>query len=149
MEERRGKPNTDPEWGTTPWDHFTKDQLLHEVRMMHSALIESKSVLAMAKHGDEHSPFWSEGGTGGGAWQLVKIALNGLDEHDGTSERIYRAFFRMAHDLLFGVNRHYWQVCEKCDVVLSQGGRAQLKCRECQVSMRPLEWRDVEPETKK
>jgi hypothetical protein len=152
---QKGKLKTDLNYGETPWDDMTKEELLFEVWRMYSALVSSHTALALVS-GPEPSPFWGRGGTqagggvGGAALDEIEMALGGLFEDDVYREQIYRAFFRYANDLLFDPNHGFrWMACDSCDNFIGPGGRdapLPTKCgtAKCKgAPLRPLCWDDL------
>lgn len=133
------------EFGQTPWDEMNRDELLVVVWRLYAALTETASSLRMAKSWDPGSPYWSGRGVGGRALGMAAMALHPWATMDGTSEDIYRAFFRYAVDLLFARSLGTgWQVCDECGDMLAAGGEREppTTCLRGH-KVRPLSWRDL------
>lgn len=140
------------EWGETPWDKKTREELLLDVKRMYGAIVALNSVCSLCKCGQEVSSFWSnEEGSGFRALELARQILEPIHkEYD--SEDIYRSFFRYAYDLLFDGKMGFgWYVCDTCKRMI---GRSQDKeTREgdwcmfppCQGKYRKLTWQDMKP----
>lgn len=151
------------EWGETPWDPMSRDDLLREVQRMYAALVRLESIAKLCQIRDEGSPFWGPRGTGGGGLEMARQILEPLHEQH-TSENIYRAFFRYAVDLLFQKSgfdiRTGWAVCDKCGQMIGASAGDEIrdertlvgtKCSErlpgkCDGVLRALEWKDLEPQ---
>lgn len=148
------------EWGQTPWDDLSKEELLKEVQKMFSALMSAMSVLKMNMIGYENSPFWSNRkGTGARA---IEKARQVIDPIYGKFDResIYRSFYRTANDLLFDNSKFDlgfgWSVCPICGLMIGadiDGKRHDGEiCQEvmltrsgCNGILRPLIWDDLRP----
>jgi hypothetical protein len=132
------------EWGETPWDDLTREELLKEVWKMFSALQSANSVLQRAvdarflpfvdlSDGDfsraqrevvqlaANDLYWGQG-TGGAAIDKVNQALSRANKY--SSENLYRSFFRYADDLLFKRTTKRigwgWVVCSKCGQMVGE-----------------------------
>lgn len=146
----------DLKYGETPWDSLSRDELLREVQRMYAAISAMYSALRIASHGDT-SGYWGPQGTGGEAIEMGRQIIEPLHEAY-ESERIYRAFFRYAVDLLFQSPPGYricfgWAVCPACGQMFGDmpDGRSAvgLRCadlypKDCAGVLRPLEWSDLE-----
>lgn len=147
----RGKLKQDLEWGQTPWDDMTREELLVEVWRLYEAAIACSSALSMSRSlSQDGHPYWSRRGTGGLALHLAEEALSGLRECDEYRERIYRCFFRYATDLLFSPDAGSgWWVCEKCGDMWGSplgGVERRDKCERTECGgqkLRPLRWDDL------
>lgn len=85
-------------FGQTPWDMFSREELLTEVRRMFCALNRAGSVLRQcALRG---GVFWSSEGSGGEALARCSAIEAPLNQRC-TSEAIFRNYFRYADSLLF------------------------------------------------
>src|SRR5579863_5439648 len=88
------------QWGETPWDTLSKEELLREVQRMFSALETAQSVLRLVQ--DTESAYWGTQGSGGRALDRVSQVITSVYEtYD--AESVYRSFFRYASSLLFDV----------------------------------------------
>ncbi len=140
------------QWGETPWDNLSREDLLREVQRMYAAVLSADGALSLCR-GNERGGFWSaSGGTGGRALAKCELARAWVEsEYD--HENVYRAFFRYAVDLLFSPELGFgWTACDGCDVLTGpMDGKPIVgqPCSECarqgrQSVRRPLEWRDLE-----
>lgn len=137
-------------WGETPWDDWSRDDMLRELQRMYSAIISTRSALRVLQVGSERSPFWGAGGTGGRA---LSKADQIEERYHERGEDIYRAFFRYADDLLFNGLGSGWMVCERGHMLGRQlDGASPLLCLLCKSTgleptpMRPLTWDDLRRE---
>lgn len=144
------------EWGQTPWDNLTREELLREVQRMASALQSANSVLKMVEAVGSDHPFWTEG-TGARAAAKVNQALFRLADY--SSENVYRSFYRYADDLLFDRSTKPrigwgWAVCPVCDQMIGEGTEGQsavgTPCashlhNECAGILRAITWDDLQP----
>lgn len=158
---------TELEWGHTPWDGMSREELLREVQRMYSALLTLYSGVNTQRGIDEefykrNLPYWSKSGAGGASWEKARQIIEPLREKYG--EDIYRAFFRYADDLLFTHNGYEmigakWVTCDTCGVMFGsvkgeeyadvgkpcKWGKANGE--ECTGHMRKLEWADLAPKS--
>lgn len=147
------------EWGQTPWDSLSREELLREVERMYSAIVALNSCLAMSKSASSANSFWGHEGSGGIALEKARQVLGPLHAKFDR-EDIYRSFFRYANDLLFNPTGYRigsgWSVCPVCDVMLgntrhpdgteeTQNGKVCHFTAGCTGIMRPLEWADLAP----
>lgn len=140
------------QWGMTPWDNLSRDELLREVQRMYAAVVALETTAKLCSIREENSPFWrSTAGTGGRALEHARQILEPLHTKHG-AEHIYRAFFRYAVDLLFEGLGSQWAVCDECGQMLgtSEGQESQIG-KPCSGPFgcgkgvrRALEWRDLE-----
>ena len=145
------------EWGQTPFDECTREELIQHCARLYTATSALSSVAMMLK---DKSVFWKEG-TGADALEKGRQALdkarNGYDD-----ENIYRAYLRYAGDLLFsdapGLEiRSGWALCPTCGQMTSGfGGHSNVGrvCRDvlpgaCVGVLRALSWDDLKPEAPK
>lgn len=142
------------EWGHTPFDTLTPEELLRHCQRLYAACESMASCLAVSRVGDERSPYWGPTGSGAQALEQGEQALTaaraGFDR-----ESIYRAFFRYARDLLFeskGAMRlgFDWRMCTVCGQMWGcyQGGELTGKpctVKSCDGIYRPIEWDDIKP----
>jgi hypothetical protein len=130
------------EWGETPWDDLTREELLKEVWKMFSALQSADTVLNQIVNnrffqqafveGDDYlttkakietlataDPYWGKG-TGARAVEKVNQAI----AEANTFDNLYGSFFRYADDLLFKRKAQLigdgWAVCPKCGTMLGE-----------------------------
>lgn len=138
------------EWGETPWDDLTKEELLREVQRMYCAVSSAYGVLLEDAERNEGHPFWSNEGRGGRTLEMCRQSLAKLEDYE--PENIYRSFFRYAHDLLFDPNPNAvigfgWHICPKCGTM--RGGNKEFLAREpcmetkCDGILRKIEWGDL------
>jgi hypothetical protein len=149
---------SDLEWGQTPWDTMSKDELLRCVQKMYSSVVSLHSALKIISHG-ETSGYWGESGTGGCAIEKGRQVLEPLWNKFG-NENIYRAFFRYADDLLFDCSSGYdigfkWAMCPVCGTCIGEGPNGvssigkvcgDILQNKCTRIMRALEWSDLKPQ---
>ncbi|HEJ2342242.1 TPA: hypothetical protein ACWLUJ_005759 [Pseudomonas aeruginosa] len=141
------------EWGQTPFDECTREELIHHCARLYSATSALSSAAQMVQ---DKSRFWTQG-SGAEALekgrQALESARNGFD-----AENIYRAYFRYAGDLLFseapGLEiRTGWVVCPVCGQIASTfggGSNSGKMCSEilpgdCSGILRELSWDDLKP----
>ena len=150
------------EWGQTPWDSLSREELLREVQRMYSALVSAKCVMRLSELHNPESPFWiGRDGSGGRALMKCHMILGPLHKDNG-GEQIFRMFGRYADDLLFTREIGYgWSVCSECGAMLGRGADPDeapmdgKRCAEvyplskdCGGAFRALEWADLEPKAK-
>lgn len=156
------------EWGQTPWDNLSREDLLKEVWRMW-LVIERLNGLALDHVFYEKynrgisddtpieivSPFYSKEGRGGAALEMARQVINPiLEKYD--QENVYRSFFRYSPDLLFKSEYRMigagWTICPVCGVMIGdrEGEYVGKPCREtrfgkpvCDGVMRRLEWSDL------
>jgi hypothetical protein len=137
------------DFGQTPWDSLSREELLRVVQRFYSALNSSQSVLQLCKTNMPDGPFWHDGGSGGKA--LLK-ADEALAPYEDQQEAIYRAFFRYADDLLFNNPNigFQWAVCTSCNAVFADGEpRVPPDCADCGHPTRPYTWDDITRDSRK
>ena len=155
------------EWGETPWDDLSTEDLLLEVKRMYSALVSLNSVVRMDRvMSDPGHPFYGTDGSGGRALEKARQILEPIDGEPGGKrcEDTYRAFFRYADDLLFDRSTGYrigsgWAVCPVCGLMLGENMRGDplfgQRCGDvspnesCDGVLRALSWEDLKPNKKK
>lgn len=135
------------EWGETPWDGMTREQLLREVQRMYSALTSARSALRLIRHNDRGSPFWGSEGSGGLAIGKADQIVAAV-ETDHDAESVYRAFFRYADDLLFDGLGSDWRICEQGHMTAAPDRSPPTECALCRyegrtATVRPLAWSDL------
>lgn len=137
-------------FGQTPWDNLSREELLREVQRYHSALTSAASVLRLCNFASDNHGFWTEG-SGGIAIEKaerIKARLDGFN-----SESVFRSFFRYADDLLFEGLGDGWVACGQCEVLWSQMGPVDpgpRYCNDCKRKgieslLRPITWDDLRP----
>lgn len=150
-------------WGETPWDKMTREELLREVQRMYAAVNAADSVLNLMRideNGNRREDgFWGKGGTAGRAHEMTRQIAEPLwNEYD--REQMYDGFFRYANDLLFDRSTGYrigfgWAVCPVCGDMYGETGDGRSSigrpCNEhlredCPGVLRPLTWDDMQPE---
>lgn len=143
------------EWGETPWDNMSHEQLSREVQRMFSVLESAKSVLGILKvQTGEGSPFWGKQGSGGRALDRASQVIAPVyEEYD--QESVYKAFFRYAPSLLFNVpDEEKWVICPECGEMWSGKNAMRyigtacadhpvLQSGGCKGMFRLLEWDDL------
>jgi hypothetical protein len=156
------------EFGETPWDKMSREELLREVQRMYAATTGLYSVVRMSKATDQiragmgpesddpPNPYWGKSGVGGNELEKARQVIDPLDDRYG-SGNIYRAFFRYANDLLFEDNGYEmihdnWMVCPECGAMY--GSRYKMIERPCASEpfgkpgcpgvLRKLQWSDME-----
>ena len=134
-------------WGETPWDDMSREELLREVQRLYSAADAAHvTIRSLARNeiwlrfgevlqrdgkddlGErisellEQDRYW---GKGAGARVLSKLQQATAVAVD--PESLYHSFYRYADDLLFadqkelGIGRR-WAICPDCGVMLGNGG---------------------------
>ena len=150
------------EWGQTPWDNKSREELLFNVKQMYGALTALNSVCALVKAGSESSPFWNDNGVNmkGSGYRALELARQVLVpiHKEWDSEDIYRCYYRYAYDLLFESEMGFgWVVCPKCKTMYgrsyNEGSQVRKKCSDvfpatsCDGILRLLSWEDLKPNT--
>lgn len=138
------------QWGETPWDELSRDDLLREVQRMYAALVALNTTAGLCRFREEASPFWGTRGTGGRAIEHARQILEPLHAKY-SSEQIFRSFFRYAVDLLFENLGSQWAVCDQCGQMLGTVEGQPSKIGEpcappfgCGKGVtRKLEWKDL------
>ena len=130
-------------WGETPWENFSKEQLLHELKIYYSTVLSLNSCLSMSQVGyPKDDVYWGADGSGGKALRKAAFALNQLKD-----EPAFNTFFRYADDLLFegreGTSSE-WRICDKCGTMLASGEEPSTICIFDKGPMRPLKWTDLD-----
>lgn len=147
------------EWGQTPWDNMTREELLREVWRMWVALTSVAPILEGDEQRSMGHPFWGKDGCGGRAMEQARQVIEPIAEVYDT-ENLYRAFFRYAPDLLFqqrGVRLGFgWAICPVCgdmygrraDGVEAAGTRCDAHGLRpnCPGVLRPITWADLRPD---
>lgn len=144
-------------WGTTPFDAMSRDELLRQCQRLYVATESLTSMAHLFRHGNESSPFWTEG-SGGRALEYGSQALNAA--RDGYEHGdIYDSFFRYARDLLFtdkpGMELGgQWTICPECGQMfggsdalndIGQPHKVAARWGECEGIMRRVQWEDFRP----
>lgn len=149
---------TELQWGETPFDNLTRDELWLMCQRMYAAIGAMESCLNITKYFDSHSPYWGYDGSGGRALEMARQILDPINK-EFDSKSIYRAFFRYANDLLFESNGYRigfgWSVCPKCGTMLGESSSGEKSegrnciAKDCNGVLRPLEWKDLKTKAKK
>jgi hypothetical protein len=145
------------QWGQTPFDECTREELIQHCARLYSATSALSSVAGMLK---DNSGFWRHG-TGGEAVekgrQALELARNGYDDAN-----IRRAHLRYAESFLFadapGLElRSDWNLCPDCGQMISPmigPSKAGKLCSDvfsgnCSGVLRELSWDDLKPKVDK
>lgn len=145
--ETKAKLLHDPDWGQTPWENLTKEELILECARMWSAVNHARSVLRQIR--DTNHPFWQKDGLGGQALLRSEEIMKDIPE----TEKNYRAFGRYADSCLFEGTQK-WQICDNCqDMWARPGPRSDPGyCPGChhtqkgEFLLRPLTLADLRPQ---
>jgi hypothetical protein len=137
------------EWGETPFDKLSRDELLRHAQRMYNTVESMYSALRLSSHGRTDG-FWGTEGTGGKAIEKGRQVLEPIHQ-EWEKEDIYRSFFRYATDLLFAKNEYRigagWGVCPKCGTMLGEtlDGKTSIgnPCIRCGETLRALSWEDL------
>ena len=141
------------EWGQTPWDNYSREELLREVQRMYCALMANEGVIRAMKNSGEFPVFWGKSGYGGAAAEMTNQILKPL-HRDYTEEGIFRAFFRTASSLLFQRNGFarmsgIWIICCVCRKYTEQQDDSHVghQCGDpgCDGKLRLMTWDDMLP----
>jgi len=154
---------TQLQWGETPFDKLSREEMRMLLCKFYSALNSTRSVLstseAMQMQVEAKHPFWGPDGVGGRALAKANQALDPVYAEFGGDEAIWRAFFRVADDLLFDSSKYRigsnWAICPKCGVMIGRApdqdpvvGTPCVGTRrrgECDGILRKIEWADLAP----
>lgn len=146
-------------WGETPFDEFSREDLLRECQRMYAALEALRTTARLIQIREEHSPFWGRSGTGGRALEMARQVLEPIQSRY-EPETIFRSFFRYATDLLFDSSTGFdigfgWAVCPECGDMFGRDGRGRSAVGDscashwpktnapCSGVLRSLEWQDL------
>jgi hypothetical protein len=145
------------QWGQTPFDECTREELIQHCARLYSATSALSSVAGMLK---DNSGFWKHG-TGGEAVEMGRQALE-LARNGYSDENICRAHLRYAGDFLFadapGLElRSGWILCPDCGHMMSSSGgpsKSGVACNSvfpgtCVGVLRDLSWDDLQPKVQK
>jgi hypothetical protein len=150
------------EWGESPFDNMTRDELIRHCQRLYMANERLQDVANLFRANDTENPFWKSG-RGARAVEMGKQAVD-LVKVGFDAESLHRNFFRFAADLLFedrpGLEIHSrWVACPKCGHVLVPAKESLrfdgVECKEvvpnttCDGLLRPIEWVDLTPTPKK
>lgn len=90
------------DWGDTPFDDMTRDEMLHELKVHFNAVMSASSALHILSYHDRESPFWGPFGTGGRALRQVASIIERVNHHrDDGGARVSACYFRYTDELLF------------------------------------------------
>jgi hypothetical protein len=152
------KPQKKLEFGQSPFDHMSREELLVQCQRMYSATVSLVSITEMHRHLDKGSIYWT---IGSGAKALEKglqaltAAQQGWDD-----EQIHRAFFQYANNILFEDKPNLqvgngMVICASCGFSVGLGSDEPLpvgrQCQEfrpsgeCDGTLRKIEWSDLKP----
>lgn len=125
------------QWGETPFDHMSHEELLVQSKRMYMALVSAHEELHKFRHVQlQHNPadrYWTGAGAGNKAWNRSEQAITRA--RDGYSdENIHRSYFRYASMMLFSpypgseFNSSYWGICDTCKEMIgtSMDGLSRL-----------------------
>lgn len=149
-------------WGETPFDGLSEDELKTHCYRMYSALNSASSVISMRKAISEcrgensESGYFGPEGSGGQALEKCEQAI-GKVEGGIDDETIYRSYFRYVDDLLFDATKYEigasWSVCDGCGTMVSDKpdryvgkschDKGLLGDKGCTGTFRKLEWPDM------
>lgn len=138
--ETKAKLLHDPDWGQTPWENLTKEELILECARMWSVIVLAQPVMDRC------------GCISGGGVPLALTRAEQVLDDVPESDSIYRAFFRYADSLLFPAGPE-WKICDNCESLWA--GRQSPDpgyCHMCKVtrkgefSLRPLTLADLRPQ---
>ncbi|MCB0257355.1 MAG: hypothetical protein KDI55_26840 [Anaerolineae bacterium] len=140
------------DWGQTPWDNLTREELLRTVQKMYITIETQNHVLSNIVQFRRHEPYWSGKGVGGRALEMARQIIQPVIL-EWEVESLYRSFYRYAEDLLFDCSKHEqlgknWAVCPKCGTMLGSADHFGKPCWDtsnCDGIMRPLTWDDMKP----
>lgn len=138
--ETKAKLITDPEWGQTPWENLTKEELILECARMWSVIVLAQPVMAQCQCiSGEGVPL---------ALTRAEQVLDDVPESDS----ICRAFFRYADSLLFPADPE-WKICDNCESLWAVRQFPDPGyCHMCKVTkkgefpLRPLTLADLRPQ---
>lgn len=146
------------EWGQTPFDSLSREELLRHCQRLYSATLSLTCVVRMSRHGHEQSLYWGPRGAGAHALEKGEQALRAA-QGEFNGETIYRAFFRYAVDLLFESKGEMrlgfdWHVCPVCKRMTGSSNPEQAErtgqlCQEpfylppCPGVLRRITWDDL------
>ena len=142
------------EWGQTPWDSMSKEDLIREVQRMYSAVGSLESCLSMQKSVCPESPYWGAGGAGGRALSKADQVQQSVEKTYDRDD-LYRSFYRYADDLLFNGVGFGWDICPKCGMMIGAsidgsrhtgkmcGDAIGMQDGTCTGILRPIQWDDI------
>jgi hypothetical protein len=132
----------------TPWDDWSREDLVIEVRRMYAALRDAAGVLAACdrQSGAPGQGFWAQGRPGGDALALSVAALK---PYAANSEDLWRGYLRMRLALLFpDVDTGWrWALCpHEMGDTWGEGPEGVLptECMLHKLPLRPLTWDDLD-----
>lgn len=147
------------EWGQTPWDNMTKEQLLVEIWRMWETVSALNSICSMQRLVDtrhnSNNVYWGTDGVGGASMEMARQVITSVtDRFD--SEEVYKAFFRTAGDLLFEPNGYDkigvgWVICRACQRIIGSKDDLGQPCKidkDCTGVYEQLRWSDIRPDMK-
>jgi hypothetical protein len=134
------------EWGETPWDRMSREELVRSAAKLYIALLSARTVLRFGKIADEErsggtlSPFWKNSGLGG---ETLRHAEEATEIAGFEAEDIYRAFSRYGADLLFEDGGFGWRVCPAGHMLGRSPDGPTTVCTLCGAETRPIVWADL------
>jgi len=134
---KRGKLKSDLQWGESPWDDFTKEELLHELKMYYSALESARGLIdssmairdSIGKHTKRVINKYHQ-------------VLTGV-----TDTGAFKALFRYFDDVAFeNLGGGKWKICDyEGRMCKSLYEIEHMDCPNCGHQMRDLRWDDLNP----
>jgi hypothetical protein len=148
------------EWGQTPFDTMTHEELLLNAKRMFSAVRSARAELNLFKEGSTNEFYWGINGSGGKTLEKLNQSLNPIYELYSPAD-IHSSFYRYADDLLFDSDIYKignnWHVCPNCGIMISGRGvdYTNKTCKnviiggqQCDVLIKPINWEDLKPSEK-
>lgn len=136
--ETKAKTIKNPEWGQTPWENLTREELILECARMWSAIITVYEEMSGEK-----------GKIYIGDTPLSLMRITRIINDVPPSEDTYRAFFRFADALLFDESPE-WRICDQCGSLWGNCSGSSY-CPGCMatgkgdIPTRPLTLADIRP----
>lgn len=146
------------EFGQSPFDHLSREQLLIQCQRMYSATVSLVDVAEIHKFPHKDSLYWTVG-SGASALERGRQALAAA-EQDFDDESIYFSFFQMANNILFEDKGNLqvgngMVVCASCGMTVGLSSDEPLpvgrKCQDlrpsgaCEGILRKIDWQDLKP----
>jgi hypothetical protein len=138
--ETKAKIITNPEFGQTPWENFTKEELILECARMWSVIVMVLQEEMTRRRRDDETDDYIP---------LSVVRLAQIVEDIPPSEANYRAFFRFKDGLLFN-DSDPWRICDNCNSMWGSAHHSPY-CPGCMatgkgdVPTRPLTLADIRP----
>lgn len=144
------------EYGQTPWDDLSKEELLLEVKRLYSATVSLYSSLKMCADMSRGDPYFTDRRSRGyKALSKGEQAMLAAQRSYQPGE-VYSCYFRYADDLLFSGVGDGWLIDSTGRLgAISPEHAAQYDGSEASVSgmygmtgvIRKITWQDLEPKT--